>query len=338
MSILPIFIPHAGCPHQCVFCNQRTISGQKNAAVAGARAQIARWLKWLRPSAANEAAFYGGSFTGLDAGLQKRLLALTDELVERGAVGSVRLSTRPDYIDAERLTLLREHNVRLVELGVQSLDDVVLAASERGHSAEQVYGAHALLRRWGFKTGLQLMTGLPRQDFASVRRTAALAAAIAPDVARIYPVLVVKDTPLAAMYAAGLYAPLTLKEAVEQSAYVYKTLVNAGVNVIRIGLQPDEELCAPGNIIAGPFHPSMGELVKSRALRDRLTPELRRLADDGVSGVVIRCPARLQSKLRGLKSCNLSYWKQHLPQLNIKISHSEGKEIELCPVVNRSRP
>ena len=138
MSILPIFIPHAGCPHQCVFCNQKTISGQKLAAVAGAKEQLVRWRSWLRPSAANEAAFYGGSFTGLPLELQEELLTLTDALLAEGFIGSVRLSTRPDYIDEERLQLLQQHGVRLVELGVQSLDDRVLAAAERGHTAAQV--------------------------------------------------------------------------------------------------------------------------------------------------------------------------------------------------------
>ena len=130
MSILPIFIPHAGCPHQCVFCNQKKISGQHSAALASAREQIARWRSWLRPSLAHEAAFYGGSFTGLPLELQRELLQLTDELLAEGFIGSVRLSTRPDYIDAERLQLLKEHHVELVELGVQSLDDKVLQAED----------------------------------------------------------------------------------------------------------------------------------------------------------------------------------------------------------------
>lgn len=338
MSILPIFIPHAGCPHQCVFCNQRTISGQKTAALDGAKAQIARWLTWLRPGVRHEAAFYGGSFTGLPLELQEQLLALTDELLKRGVIGGVRLSTRPDYIDEERLELLLKHKVQLVELGVQSLDDAVLQAAERGHDAEQVYRAHALLRQFGLKTGLQLMVGLPLQDERSVRQTAELAAALQPDVARIYPVLVVKDTPLADQYAAGSYTPLTLEEAVAQSAYVYAKLTAAGVKVIRIGLQPDEELCAPGNIVAGPFHPSMGELVKSRVLRQQLTPQLQSLAEEGVRSVELRCPARLQSKLRGLKGCNLLYWRRMLPQLTLKITSCEGEEIELCPSASPLRP
>ena len=250
MAILPIFIPHAGCPHQCVFCNQKTISGQKSAAVPEAKSQIERWLKWLKPSKDNEAAFYGGSFTGLDLVLQKELLALTDELLEKGVIGSVRVSTRPDYIDAERLELIQAHHVELVELGVQSMDDEVLQKAERGHTAEAVYKAHKLLREHGFKTGVQLMVGLPGQGFASVQQTAAEVAQLKPDIARIYPVLVIKDTPLAASYARGEYVPLNLEDAVEQGAYVYKVLTKAGIKVIRIGLQPDEELCTPGNIVA----------------------------------------------------------------------------------------
>ena len=330
MAILPIFIPHAGCPHQCVFCNQRTISGQKTAALPGAKAQIQRWLQWLRPSKANEAAFYGGSFTGLDMDLQKQLLALTDELLEQEIIGSVRLSTRPDYINAEVLSLLREHRVELVELGVQSLDDAVLQRAERGHTVEAVYTAHKLLKEYGFKTGIQLMVGMPGQDFASVQDTAAKVAQLRPDIARIYPLLVIKDTPLAHSYEQGAFVPLSLEEAVEQSAYLYKTLTQAGIKVIRIGLQPDEELCAAGNIVAGPFHPAMGELVKSRVLRHHFTPMLQEMVESGAGGVIFHCPRRYESKLRGLKNSNMQYWQQQFPHLEIHLMPSSGEGINLC--------
>lgn len=332
MSILPIFIPHAGCPHQCVFCNQRTISGQKTAVLPGAKAQIQRWLQWLRPSKANEAAFYGGSFTGLDMDLQKQLLALTDELLEQGIIGSVRLSTRPDYINTEVLSLLREHGVELVELGVQSLDDAVLQRAERGHTVEAVYTAHKLLKAYGFKTGIQLMVGMPGQDFASVQDTAARVAQLRPDIARIYPLLVIKDTPLAHGYEQGAFVPLSLEEAVEQSTYLYKTLTQAGIKVIRIGLQPDEELCAAGNIVAGPFHPAMGELVKSRVLRHYFTPMLQELVEGGARGVIFHCPRRYESKLRGLKNSNMQYWQQRFPQLAIQLMPFSGEGINLCPL------
>jgi histone acetyltransferase (RNA polymerase elongator complex component) len=333
MSILPIFIPHAGCPHQCVFCNQKKISGQHSAALASAKEQLARWRSWLRPSLAHEAAFYGGSFTGLPTELQEELLALTDALLAEGFIGSVRLSTRPDYIDEERLQLLRSHGVRLVELGVQSLDDRVLAAAERGHTAAQVAPA-ALLKRFGFQVGLQLMVGMPEQSFAGVQETVRKAIEMHPDVARIYPLLVIKGTPLAADYAAGRFVPLTLEKAVTQAAWAYRELTEAGVNVIRIGLQPDEELCAPGNILAGPFHPAMGEMVKSRVLRTEVTSQLEKLADCGA--VTIYCPARLESKLRGQKSCNLRYWEACFPGLELQIIQDKADEIRVCPHVNPS--
>lgn len=326
MSILPIFIPHAGCPHQCVFCNQRAISGQKLTATSSARAQIARWRSWLRPSQQNEAAFYGGSFTGLPLALQRQLLALTDELRAEGFIGSVRLSTRPDYIDEERLTLLTQHKVKLVELGVQSLDDAVLQAAGRGHTAAQVTQAMQLLKQYGFATGLQLMVGLPRQSFASVQQTVRQVLSLAPDIARIYPLLVIKDTPLAADFAAGRFVPLTLQAAVEQAAWAYRELVAAGINVIRIGLQADAELCSPGNIIAGPFHPAMGELVKSRVLRDELTPQLENLVSMGVGGIDILCPPKLESKLRGQKGCNLRYWQERFPGVSFAVLHGGGGE------------
>ena len=309
MAIIPIFIPHAGCPHQCVFCNQKTISGQKTAALEGAKEQINKWLEWVKPSLENEAAFYGGSFTGLDLALQKELLALTDELLDRKVVGSVRLSTRPDYIDEERLELLRAHGVKLVELGVQSLDDSVLKKAERGHTAQQVTKAVALLKSYGFKVGVQLMVGMPGQDFASVKATVEQVLALQPDVARIYPLLVIKGTPLAKSYVAGEFEPLTLEEAVRQAAYVYQHLSEVGVKIIRVGLQPDDELCAEGNIIAGPFHPSMGELVQSYLLREQLTPQILGAAKQNGDSILILCPNKLESKVRGLRNGNIKYWR-----------------------------
>lgn len=325
MAILPIFIPHAGCPHQCVFCNQKTISGQKNAAESGAREQIARWLQWLRPSLENEAAFYGGSFTALDSDLQERLLLLTDELLERGIIGSVRLSTRPDYIDDKKLELLRKHGVRLVELGVQSLDDRVLEAAGRGHTAADVVQAMKQLRAYNFKTGLQLMVGMPLQSFSSLQDTVAQVIKLQPDIARIYPLLIIKGTPLAESWSKGKFQPLSLEEAVRQSAWVYDKLMTNGIKVIRVGLQPDDELCAPGNILAGPFHPSMGELVQSFLLRERLTDKL--LAVKGAKRIVISCPAKMESKLRGMKNSNIEYWQQLLAPAKIVVEKTADGNI-----------
>ena len=329
MAIIPIFIPHAGCPHQCVFCNQKTISGQKTAALEGAKEQINRWLERVKPSVENEAAFYGGSFTGLDITLQKELLALTDELLERKVIGSVRLSTRPDYIDEERLELLRAHGVKLVELGVQSLDNEVLAAAERGHTAEQVVNAVTLLKKYGFKVGVQLMVGMPKQDFASVKATVEKVLVLKPDIARIYPLLVINGTSLAKSYEAGEFEPLRLEEAVEQAAYMYQHLSEAGVKIIRVGLQPDDELCAEGNILAGPFHPSMGELVQSYLLREKLTPQILEAAKQNGEAVLILCPKKLESKVRGLRNANVKYWSLLVAPQKLIVKGTDITEIKI---------
>ena len=326
MSIIPIFIPHAGCPHQCVFCNQKTISGQKTAALEGAKEQINKWLSYVSSDAKHEAAFYGGSFTGLDMNLQEELLHLTDNLYEKGIIDSVRLSTRPDYIDVARLELLAKHHVKTIELGVQSLDDKVLAKAERGHSAECVYQAAELIKSFGFKLGLQLMVGMPGQDFASLKDTTAKAVSIKPDIARIYPLLVIKNTPLAKSYELGEFVPLDLEEAVEQAAYLYERLIAVNVNVIRIGLQPDEELCEPGNILAGPFHPSMGELVKARVLRGSLENRICELAMNGAKKVVIRFNPRLESKLRGQKNVNLLYLQKRFKDIYLDLQKDASQE------------
>lgn len=319
MAILPIFIPHAGCPHHCIFCNQNLISGQNGGELSGAQKQIEFWRQYIVPSRTNEAAFYGGSFTGLEKEVQQKLLALTDALISEGFIGSVRVSTRPDYINAEELKLLKEHKVVTVELGVQSLDDAVLKIAERGHTSGHVFWATSLLRKNDFKIGFQLMVGLPGQSDVSVFKTAELCTILKPDIARIYPVLVVKNTKLAALYLKKCYQPLSLEEAVTQSAKIYEIFTHENIKVIRVGLQPDEELCAPGNILSGPFHPAMGELVKGRVRRNKLTPTLYSLYKQGENFLEIRCPFRLQSQVRGLSNCNMLYWKEIMPELSLRV-------------------
>lgn len=308
MSIIPIFIPHAGCPHQCVFCNQKKISGQKIASAQAVREQIAKYLQWVKPGRDNEAAFYGGSFTGLDAALQEELFAPVDELLRDGVIGSVRCSTRPDYISDEKLAMLKKHNLTTVELGVQSLDDKVLALAERGHDAASVVQAVQLLRTHGFNVGLQLMCGMPGQTAVSFLATVAQSIALKPDFVRLYPLLVIKDTPLEESYRRGEFRPLAVDEAVELCAQAWEQFNAAGIKVIRTGLQPDEELCRPGNIVAGPFHPAFGELVKSRVLRRKVTPQVLRLLHGGSAKIKIYVPQNDESKLRGQKNANIKYW------------------------------
>lgn len=317
-KIIPVFIPHAGCPHQCIFCNQKTISGQGETSLENAKKQIIKYLQWLQPSTENEIAFYGGTFTGLPFKLQEELLSLADSYIVKGIVGSIRISTRPDYIDKERISLLKNHHVNLVELGIQSLDDNVLRIAERGHTAADAEKAVVFLKSEGFRVGMQLMVGLPGQDWKSLFATVTQVVSLKPNVARIYPLLVIKNTPLETMYRNKLFSPLTLAEGVAQAAYVYERLDVSGIDVIRIGLQADEELCRENNIVAGPFHPSFGEMVQSFQYCSWVSEQLEEVYD-GQSRVEIVHNSRATSKLKGLNKCNEVFWQNNSNGIRVNL-------------------
>jgi len=215
-----------------------------------------------------EIAFYGGSFTGMPREEQAALLEAAARFIAEGAVQGIRVSTRPDDIDEERLDTLASMGVRAVEIGAQSMDDEVLRKSGRGHSAHDVRRAAALCMGKGFETGLHLMAGLPGQNRESFETTVADVIRIAPDTVRIHPVLVFRDTELARLYAQGTYRPLTLDEAVIWCKTALVTFASARIPVIRLGLQATDEMGKEGGILAGPWHPAFRSLVEAEIFRD----------------------------------------------------------------------
>lgn len=259
---IPIFIPHLGCPNNCVFCNQRSISGRTEFREESVRDEIGNALKTVPQDAETEIAFFGGSFTGIDRGLMVRLLGTAKEYIDAGKVTSVRLSTRPDYIDDEILTVLSEYGVKDVELGIQSMDDEVLKASKRGHTAETSERACRLVKKYGFRLVGQMMTGLPRSTRETEIMTAEKICALGADGARIYPTMVFHNTELEAMMKTGGYVPPELDDAVSRSADVLGVFVKNNVPVIRIGLHSGESLYTEDGISAGAYHAAMGELVE----------------------------------------------------------------------------
>jgi histone acetyltransferase (RNA polymerase elongator complex component) len=262
--IVPFFIPHHGCPHACVFCNQRLVTGSQ-AALPSAAAMLETIATYRRSAGgvAVEVAFYGGTFTALPFDQQRQLLEPLQPLLARGGVRRIRVSTRPDAIGVAAVALLRTMNVSIVELGVQSMSDDVLRRAGRGHSATDTELAIALLRRAGLQIGVQLMPGLPGASEAEAYATLDRVLSLAPDFLRIYPTVVVADTELAELYRAGSYEPWPLAAAVTCCAALVHRAARAGVPVIRVGLQPTAELTAIGAVLAGPFHPAFRQLVES---------------------------------------------------------------------------
>lgn len=266
---IPIFIPHLGCPFDCVFCNQRRITGRGTDVTPDEVVKIIEErLETLPSNAEIEAAFFGGSFTGIPLEEQSALMDAVQPYIRSGRIKGIRLSTRPDYITREILDNLKAHNVTTIELGVQSLDDEVLKKACRGHNAQQVRDAVKLIKEYPFTLGLQMMTGLPGDTFEKSVYTAEEIIKLGPSIVRIYPTLTIKDTFMEKMYYEGRYKPQTLDEAVQLAKKLLLMFEENNIKVIRLGLQSTDEICENGSVVAGPVHSSFGELVESSIYLD----------------------------------------------------------------------
>ncbi len=280
---IPIFVPHEGCPFDCIFCNQRKITGADTSISSGKISEIIEeHLKTLPyDNRTIEAAFFGGSFTGISAEKQELFLKAAYEYVRDGRIDGIRLSTRPDYISEEILERLKRYGVTSIELGVQSMNDRVLLKAMRGHTGKTVEDAVEMIRKYPFKLGLQMMTGLPGDTDLGAMETARKIIAQKPDFVRIYPTLVLKDTALARLYERGEYAPQTLSEAVSLCKRLLLEFKKNNIDVIRISLATTDEICENGAVVAGPFHSAFRELVEGEIYYDEMvkvieeTPSVR---------------------------------------------------------------
>ncbi len=316
--IVPVFVPHLGCTHQCVFCDQRTISGRPEPAGPETVREVLRSAQAV--TACAELAFYGGSFTAIPWPEQRALLEAAAPFRETGFLTSIRLSTRPDCIRAEELDRLREYGVETVELGAQSMDDRVLLRSGRGHGAEDTVRAARLLRGRGFRVVLQMMTGLPGSDPETDLRTAQRLAELHPLGVRIYPTLVLRDTPLAALWSSGVYKARSVEEAVETCAPILTLFLDAGIPVLRLGLHPSRELEA--RLLAGPYHPALGELVYGRLYRNKAEKLLASEKALPGSVVLLVHPGGL-SKLTGQGRENLLWLKQRFALRELRAEEAD---------------
>ena len=280
--IIPIFVPHLGCPNDCIFCNQKAISGQKkNITKEEAKKIIEDYLKNIKEDAQIEIAFYGGSFTAIDEKLQDELLEVAYYFVKNGQVESIRISTRPDCIDKKTLKRLKKYKVKTIELGVQSANNYILERANRGHTFEDVKKASKMIRWNGFKLGHQMMVGLPDSTRIDEINTAKALIKLKPKMVRIYPVLVVKNTKLEKEYLEGTYEPLPLLQAVETCKELVRIFADKKIEIIRIGLQNTEEISDPGNkeseVVAGPYHPAFRQLVESGMWYDAIVGKIKKL-------------------------------------------------------------
>jgi histone acetyltransferase (RNA polymerase elongator complex component) len=328
--IYPVFLPHAGCPFQCVYCNQRAVTSNpfQTDTTAGIitrfQEQFTRLLEHARAKhAPGEIAFYGGTFTALPSEVIRQILETATPWVRAGVFSSFRLSTRPDAMTEKTCSLLKDYPVATIELGVQSLADEVLIQSGRGYCVETVERAVSLVQAQGWRLGFQLMLGLPGDSPVRFMDSISETVRLRPNFVRIYPTLVLAGTLLAEWCRAGSYLPLSLDEAVSWCVPAYEVLFREGIPIARLGLHPDPELQKPGAILAGPFHPAFGYLVRVHWWRRRLDRYLE--AHHGVAlgkEMTLRVAERSLSEVIGPGRANVRHWQEKWRLKEIQVEGS----------------
>ncbi len=335
-GIIPVFVPHLGCPHDCVFCNQKKITGQAHqvdheqivnvidehlSTMSGKRYPI-------------EVAFFGGSFTGIEADKQIEYLKIARRYLYDGHIHGIRLSTRPDYITEEIIERLVEYGVTTIELGVQSLDESVLYASNRGHTAQDVSRAVGLIKNTESKfsnrisLGLQMMIGLPEDTLEKSLVTASKIIALRPDFVRIYPTVVIRDTELERLYNTNTYNELSVEHAVEWLSELIPMFAKAEIPIIRIGLQPTNELTSGNSRVAGAYHPSLRQLAQSAIILKRLLLSIENFMKseekrDSVSNFKLTAHRKDWTPFRGDKGCNFNQMKDNYPSASFEFIISD---------------
>ena len=318
---IPIFIPHMGCPHRCVFCDQRAISGHGDFDVDRMEQEIKTAVGTLTDGVQAEIAFFGGSFTAIDRGLMLHLLDIAQRYVDAGAVSGIRFSTRPDAVGEDVLDALSSYTITAIELGLQSMDDAVLHLAARGCTAETAREACRRVVEYGYPLVGQMMGGLPGATEQSERQTAREICALGATAARVYPVVVFDNTPLSDMMRRGDYVPLDNEQAVLRCARVLDVLEEQGVACLRVGLCASEVLQS-SRVLGGANHPALGELVYGALWYARMCTVLERCPQAKGKSVVIEVPRGKLSQAVGQHRCNVSALKARFALRDVRVCES----------------
>jgi len=319
--IIPIFLPHLGCPHQCAFCNQTSITGVTPDTISPETLclLITEFLEYKKTQRRSvQVSFYGGNFLGLKKDYIRILLDETTKFVKNKKIDSIRFSTRPDTISNERLDIIRDYPVSTIEIGVQSMDNQVLAMAKRGHTALDTEKAAALLKEQNYDVGMQMMVGLPGDDETKSLFTAQRIAWLSPDFVRIYPTVVLAQSRLAVWYRNGEYTPWSLSRCVSLVKKLYLFFKSKNIPVIRMGLQASEDLAKDTTMLAGPFHPAFGHIVHSEIFLD-MAVSLLEAERGSCEKIIINVHPRSISKMRGLKNKNVKSLKKKFQIKSLEI-------------------
>ena len=320
--VIPIFIPHSGCPHQCAFCNQSIITNQKSKLPDKNQIDdiITQYLQYKGKRERVELAFFGGNFLGLPRKDISNLLKKVNPYTVKNKIDGIRFSTRPDTINPQTLDIISPFKISTIELGVQSMNDEVLLKSRRGHTASDTIKAVDLLKKYSFTIGAQVMAGLPGDNENLLLKSTRQVTELKPDFARIYPLMVLKGSLMEQWYKKGLYKPLRLEESVKIVKKMYQIFKAANIDVIRMGLQASDMMEDESMVLAGPWHPAFGHLVFSRIFYDTIckkldqTPELLK-----AENIILNVHPKSESRLRGNKNSNLKKLESRYPGIDFLV-------------------
>ncbi|MBF0224792.1 MAG: radical SAM protein [Desulfobacterales bacterium] len=333
--IIPIFLPNLGCPHKCIFCNQKAVLTQKKAYIdpLSLSSIINEYLQFYNSKKHNtiQIAFYGGNFLGLKLSYIEALLNEASKFIDYDKVKSIRLSTRPDTIVEEKLEFLSKYNVSTIELGVQSMDDEVLLLSERGHTSTETINAVNKLKANNYEIGIQLMIGLPGDNEYKAIQSAKKVIDISPDFVRISPTLVFENSKLAELYKKKKYIPLSMEDSIRIIKKLYILFTENKIKVIRMGLQPTKNFENEEILLAGPFHPSFGHLVISSILLDKLEEKIQSIHPK--DEICIKINPMSESHLRGIKNSNIHALKKKYNVGSVKIIKDETLKKNVVEII-----
>ena len=337
--VIPVFIPHSGCPHQCAFCNQTIITSQKSRLPdkTGIHQIVTQYLQYKGDRDQVELAFFGGNFLGLEHENIIQLLDLVQPYIHTEKINSIRFSTRPDTITRQTLDLVRPYNISSIELGVQSMNDDVLLKSKRGHTGMDTIKAIHLLKEYPFKIGVQVMVGLPGDHEDSLFKSTEKVAKLAPDFARIYPLMVLRGSLMERWYTKGRYHPLSLEESIRLVKRMVQIFKAANVDIIRMGLQASDMMEDESMVLAGPWHPAFGHLVLSGLFYDSVCNKIDHLPGLLESEkLVLTVHPKSESRLRGDKNTNLKKLNLRYPQLDFSIGLDAAMSVDQLEISQSS--
>jgi len=328
-AIIPIFVPHEGCPFDCSFCNQGKITAHGNPiSMEDVKNTIDEWLSTLSNMNLDtiEIAFFGGSFTGIPFIRQCEFLETAKNYKDKGLVQKLHLSTRPDYINKKILDNLSHYGVDVIELGVQSFDNNVLEEANRGYEKDIVYKSCEMIKEYGFELGIQLMIGLPKDNLDICKHSAMETVKINPDIVRLYPLVVIKSTKLYDDYLKGIFSPIPLEESILRTKEMYKIIDEAGINIIRVGLKSSDIINDEGDIIGKTFHPAFRQLVEGDIAYDRFISKIEEILENEESDLIdVEIQSNSNSISNAIGNCkrNKLRLEAKYPTMNIYFSVNE---------------